>query len=135
MRQTRQRRLVWETIQQLGSHRSADDIAERLRQDGSGLPLSTVYRSLDALTASGVLRAVNLGSGPTYYELVTEDHQHAICERCGVILHLDHRVTAELERRLLEREGFRATRTEVVVLGLCQACFDGGQPDHTAEGN
>ena len=135
MRQTRQRRLVWEAIQHLGSHPCADDVASHLESAGSGLPLSTVYRSLEALTASGVLRAVNLGSGPTYYELVTEDHQHAVCEVCGGILHLDHRVAQELEHQLLERDGFRANRTEVVVLGLCRACYDAVQPANTVEGN
>jgi len=70
-----------------------------------------------------VLRAVHLGTGPTYYELVTEDHQHAVCQACGGILHLDHSLAAGVEQHLIDRHGFRVTRIEVVVLGLCAGCL------------
>ena len=124
MRQTRQRRLVWEAIGKLGSHRSAEEIAAHLQQSEAGLPRSTIYRVLDALTESGVLRAVNFGAGPTLYELVTEDHQHAICQSCGGVLHLDHSLAAGLEQHLLEQYRFRSKRIEVVVRGLCEKCVE-----------
>lgn len=122
MRQTRQRRLVWDAIGKLGSHRSAEEVAAYLQQADAGLPRSTVYRALDALTASGVLKAVKLGAGPTYYELITEEHQHAVCQSCGGVLHLDHSLAEGLERTLQRQHGFKAERIEVVVLGLCAGC-------------
>jgi Fe2+ or Zn2+ uptake regulation protein len=81
-----------------------------------------VYRALEALSTSGALRAVRLGDGPIHYEVSSEDHQHAICQVCGGVLHIEHSLVAELERHLQERHRFRPVRTDVLVVGICDEC-------------
>lgn len=96
---------------------------------GERLPMSTIYRALEALSGSGVVRAVHLGAGPTYYEEATEHHQHAVCEGCGGILHIEHGLVADLERHLEEEHRFTPKRTDVVVVGVCAGCASGrGRP-------
>jgi Fur family transcriptional regulator, ferric uptake regulator len=111
----------------LGSHHTADEIAAELEASGERFPRSTVYRALDALAASGLVRTVHLGAGPTYYEEAAEQHQHAVCEVCEGILHLEHALVSELEQHLEERHHFKPTRTDVVVVGVCAACAEGGR--------
>ena len=130
MRNTRQRRLVWEAISRLGGHCTADEIAIEVRRREQGFPRSTVYRALEALTVSGAVRAVHLGDDATYYEISTEDHQHAVCSGCGCVLHLEHALVAELEAHLEESHRFKPERTDVLVVGLCDACQKGRRPKH-----
>jgi Fe2+ or Zn2+ uptake regulation protein len=121
-RNTAQRRLVWETITALGPHCTADEITAQIQSDQPAFPRSTVYRALDAFTIAGALRPVRFGSGPTHYEIAGEDHQHAICESCEGILHLEESLLKELEDHLEELHRFRTLRTEVLVIGVCDAC-------------
>src|SRR5260370_25464752 len=88
MRRTAQRTMVYSAIVRLGGHCTADEITAELHRTKPGFPRSTVYRALDALTASGSVYAAHLGEGPTHYELASGDHQHAVCQVCGVGLHI-----------------------------------------------
>jgi Fur family ferric uptake transcriptional regulator len=125
-RQTEQRRLVWQAISALGPHCTAEEIAERIQADRPGFPRSTVYRALEAFTMSGALRPVRFGSGPTHYEISGEDHQHAICQVCEGILHLEDSLVDELEGHLEQRHRFTPVRTEVLVIGVCDECARSG---------
>jgi Fe2+ or Zn2+ uptake regulation protein len=55
----------------------------------------------------------------------SEDHQHAICQVCGGVLHIEHGLVADLERHLQERHRFRTVRTDVLVVGICNECAQG----------
>ena len=121
-RNTEQRRLVWDAITSLGPHCTADQIAERIQAERPGFQRSTVYRALEAFTIAGALRPVRFGGGPTHYEISDDQHQHAICERCEGIVHLEDSLLKELENHLEERHHFKPVRTEVLVIGVCAAC-------------
>lgn len=128
MRQTRQRRAVWEALTLLGGHRTADQIAVEVRRRNPSFSKSTVYRALEALTASGAARAVRLGDTAIHYESATEEHQHALCQVCHGILHLEHDLVADLEAHLELRHRFTPLRTEVLVTGVCAECARGRTP-------
>jgi Fur family transcriptional regulator, ferric uptake regulator len=128
MRQTRQRQRVWDAVQRLGGHCTAEEITNEIQRDSPGFPRSTVYRALEALTTSGALHAVRLGEGPVRYELAGEPHQHAICQVCQGIFHIEHDLVSDLERHLEEQHHFTPLRTEVLVVGVCDVCARGGRP-------
>jgi Fur family ferric uptake transcriptional regulator len=125
-RHTAQRRLVWETITALGPHCTADEIAARIQAAHPGFPRSTVYRALEAFTIAGALRPVRFGAGPTHYEISGEEHQHAICERCEGIIHLEESLLHDLEDHLEELHHFQPRRTDVLVIGVCAGCARAG---------
>ncbi|MGH7861165.1 MAG: Fur family transcriptional regulator [Candidatus Dormibacteraceae bacterium] len=122
MRHTRQRQLVWDAVRRLGGHCSAEEITTEIQAAFPSFSKSTVYRALEALSASGALHAVRLGDGPVHYEISSEDHQHAICQICSGILHIEHELVAELEEHLEALHHFRPVRTDVLVTGVCSVC-------------
>jgi Fur family ferric uptake transcriptional regulator len=128
LRQTQQRRLVWEAVRLLGGHCTAEQIAAAVQRARPGLARSTVYRALEALTSSGALHAVRLGEGAVHYEVAGEAHHHAICQSCQGILHLEDELVAELEEHLERRHHFKPMRTEVLVVGLCARCAQARRP-------
>lgn len=122
MRRTAQRSMVYQAIVQLGGHCTADQITEELRRTKPAFPRSTVYRGLEALTASGAIYAAHLGEGATHYELASGEHHHAVCQVCGGVLHIEQELVAELEGHLEKQHRFRPGRTEVLVVGVCESC-------------
>jgi Fur family ferric uptake transcriptional regulator len=122
MRRTPQRQLVWEALERLGAHCTADEIAAELRRDNPAIHRSTVYRILEAMVAAGLVRPVHLGTGAVHYEAAGEDHLHAVCQSCGCILHLEHHLTAELTSHLAADHRFTPVRTDVLVTGICYGC-------------
>ena len=122
MRRTAQRSMVYNAIVGLGGHCTADEIAAELHKTQPRFPRSTVYRALEALTASGSVFAAHLGEGPTYYELASGDHHHAVCQVCGGVMHVQEELVHELEHHLEEGHGFKPVRTEVLVVGVCDDC-------------
>ena len=122
MRRTAQRHMVHEAIVQLGGHCTADQITAELRRTRPSFPRSTVYRGLEALTASGAVYAAHLGEGATHYELASGDHHHAVCMVCGGVLHIEEALVTDLESHLQEEHHFQPSRTEVLVVGVCESC-------------
>jgi Fe2+ or Zn2+ uptake regulation protein len=122
MRRTTQRTMVHNAIVRLGGHCTADEITAELHTTQPRFPRSTVYRSLEALTASGSVYAAHLGDGPTHYELATGDHHHAVCQLCGGVLHIEEELVDALETHLEGTHKFKPLRTEVLVVGVCETC-------------
>lgn len=125
-RQTMPRRLVWATVGRLRSHCTVEDIANDLAARQLELPRSTIYRALDALVRSGVIHVAHFGGGPARYEPASEPHHHAIWRRCHSILHLENRLTRELEVHLELQHHFHPTRVDAVTLGYCAKCTEAG---------
>lgn len=114
--------MVFEAIVRLGGHCTADQITEEVRRVKPGFPRSTVYRGLEALTASGAVYAAHLGEEATHYELAAGDHHHAVCQLCGGVLHIEEDLVANIENHLEEQHRFKPARTEVLVVGVCESC-------------
>lgn len=131
MRRTAQRKDVYNAIVSLGGHCTAEEITTELHRSKPGFPRSTVYRALEALTASGSVYAAHLGEGATYYELASGDHHHAVCQVCGGVLHIQEELVSALEAHLEEGHHFKPVRTEVLVVGICDSCSR--TPGHRAE--
>src|SRR5256886_17297728 len=128
MRRTAQRSMVYEAIVRLGGHCTAEEITDELHKAKPGFPRSTVYRALEALTASGSLFAAHLGDGPTHYELASGDHHHAVCQVCGGVMHIQEELVSELEMHLEEGHGFKPVRTDGLVVGGCDPCSPNPTP-------
>jgi Fe2+ or Zn2+ uptake regulation protein len=131
MRRTAQRTMVYDAIVRLGGHCTAEGITAEVRKTRPGFSRSTVYRVLEALTASGSVYATHLGEGATHYELASGDHHHAVCQVCGGVLHIEDGLVTALESHLEDLHHFKPARTEVLVVGICDECSR--TPAHRSE--
>lgn len=122
MRMTRQRRVIWELLAGRGDHLTADEIFGEVRLAQPTIARSTVYRALEALEATGDVRAAHLGGPSVRYEVADRPHHHAICQICGRVQHLDEELVSAIEEELARRVRFTSVRTDLVVLGVCPDC-------------
>jgi Fur family transcriptional regulator, ferric uptake regulator len=128
-RVTRPRVLVLSQFIESGrAHVSADEVLEQVQANHAEIHRATVYRTLEGLTAAGVLRHVHLERGLTAYHLaVTEPgdstaHLHAQCSHCGAVVDLPPHVLGDSAARIREATGFRLDATHVAFSGLCRDC-------------
>jgi Fe2+ or Zn2+ uptake regulation protein len=123
VRVTPQRAHIWRVLVETGEHFSAEEVWERVKGALPGLELSTVYRTLEAPRAAGLLAQSRLPEGPRVFEARPALHPHLVCDVCGRILHADPEVGPRMFEALEElSEGFGVRELHVVARGTCARC-------------
>jgi Fe2+ or Zn2+ uptake regulation protein len=104
---------------------SAEEIHRRT--SGRRINLVTVYRTLASLEQSGLLRRVDLHTGPVHYELAAHHHHHIVCTGCGEIEGFDFCDIGSLSRKALAHSAkFKLiSQHSLELFGLCQSCVKG----------
>ncbi|MGI5438624.1 Fur family transcriptional regulator [Streptomyces shenzhenensis] len=103
-------------------HLSTAEACARLAQTGAAIHATTVYRTLEALTAVGVAHAVP-GPGPTRYGITAEPHHHTVCQQCGQVAALASEHQTEAAARIEELTGLRPDASgSLLVYGRCARC-------------
>jgi Fur family ferric uptake transcriptional regulator len=122
---TRQRDLVAQVVLLSEDHLSVEGILRQLKQQGEQVGTATVYRTLDLLVQSGLVRANEFGEGFKRYEpmLAQADHEHLICERCGRVVEFTNERLERMLPVLADEHGFQHRRHRVEVYGVCHACL------------
>lgn len=122
-RVTRQRLLVADALAALARRVSAQELYERLRRTDPAIGRATVFRTLDALVATGVARRLELdGHVYGYVACRPEHHHHLACSRCGRVDEISEGYIAPVAERLASDLGFRIDDARVDFYGLCATC-------------
>lgn len=108
-------------------HSDTDSIIRAVRQELPEVSHQTVYDSLNALTASGLVRRIQpSGSVARYESRVGDNHHHVVCRTCGAIADVDCAVgeapclTPSDDGAAVE--GFTIDEAEVIYWGVCPDC-------------
>jgi Fur family ferric uptake transcriptional regulator len=123
MRLTRQRERIINAVRALG-HATPDGLAAAVAWDGgSALPLSTIYRNLEALEEVGVVSHAHLDHrSPTYHLSDHADHLHLVCLSCGAVIESAVTTADPFVGNLLAVHGFVADVKHIAIHGWCAAC-------------
>ena len=120
---TPQRRLILDILSQAGGHLDAGEIYERVRLRDPRLSLSTIYRTLAALKASGAVRELHLDQEHHHYELDNDDrHSHLVCMECGRVIEVDSEPFAQVAQAVGQSHGFDVAAAQVELTGRCADC-------------
>ena len=122
LRQTPQRQGILRVLRDSDRPLSVEEIWERMPERRSGLP--TIYRNLERFVQEGWAESL-LGNDQVMRFVRCESphhHHHLQCERCGRTVEVEacgmDTSFTEMERR----SGFRITRHQLLLYGLCPAC-------------
>lgn len=121
---TRQRDLVAETILSSEDHLSVEGIQRRLRERGERIGIATVYRALDVLLESGLVKAHDFGEGFKRFESAGGQarHGHLLCVRCGKVLEFSNEQLERMLPIIADEHSFQHQRHRVEVFGVCHEC-------------
>ena len=120
-RETRQRRVVYETIKDTFSHPTADWIFEQVRHKLPKVSLGTVYRNLGVLKDEGLVREIYGNDRRAHYDAETKPYVHFICSVCDQIVDV-HGVKKADWRTLKDLVGCVVDDQAVVFSGRCTTC-------------
>lgn len=121
---TRQRDLVAQAVFLAEDHVSVEGIRRELKQHATQVGTATVYRTLDLLVESGLVRAHDFGEGFKRYEPVVSqaDHEHLICQRCGRVVEFANERLERMLPVLADEHGFQHQRHRLEIYGVCREC-------------
>lgn len=95
-------------------HLSADQILQQLRASGSGISKATVYNTLKAFSAHGLVREVSVDPGHVIYDSTTTPHHHFYNADTGALTDIDA-AAVTLPGIPSPPPGTRAESVEVIV--------------------
>ncbi len=121
---TRQRELVAEAVFAADGHLSIEEIRARVEVGGERVGLATIYRCMDILVTSGLVRGQDFGEGFRRFEPVGQrsGHEHLVCSRCGRVIEFASERLERMLQLLADEHGFQPDRHRVEVHGVCRDC-------------
>lgn len=120
MRFSRQRQVVYQTLQQTDTHPDAQWVYNKVREVLPNISLGTVYRNLNELCCAGMVKRISASDNVERFDARTASHAHFVCRCCGKIDDVfDSNVDVGETRGTVES-------VEVMVYGVCSECMKGG---------
>lgn len=121
---TRQRVLVAEILLASDDHPSVEQLRRRLVERGEHVGTATLYRTVDALVKSGLVRERDFGEGFKRYEPAREpaEHAHLVCRRCGAVVEFANDRLERMLRMTADEHHFHYERHRVEIHGICEKC-------------
>ena len=122
-RNTRQRRAVVAILSDLDGFASAQEIHDVLRKRGVSVGLSTVYRSLQALTDAAEVDALRNDDGEVLYRRCSSGHHHhLVCRSCGRTVEVEGPTVERWADKIAGEHGFVDVAHTLEVFGTCNDC-------------
>lgn len=120
-RNTHQRQLILDCVQNRCDHPSADDIYLSVRALDPKVSRATVYRNLHLLVDEGEIISVHT-HGIEHFDRRQDTHAHVVCDVCGrvddVAAPENRGDFSAIENAL----GYSISREETIYHGICAAC-------------
>ncbi len=121
-RDTKQRRLIYDTVQKRHDHPSADDIYADVHQIDPKISKATVYRNLKLLAENGEITHVKMPEADRF-DFTLDRHSHIHCTVCGAVIDAPIPYGAENDAIVAEKTGYRIVRHQTVFEGICPDCL------------
>jgi Fur family transcriptional regulator, ferric uptake regulator len=121
---TRQRDLVAQAVLLSDEHLSVEAIQRHLQGRGERVGLATIYRTLEVLVESGLVRAHDFGEGFKRYEPKAQQagHEHLICIRCGRVAEFQNERLERMLPIIADEHAFQHQQHRVEIHGVCPDC-------------
>lgn len=122
-RPTRQRSAVTAVLDRASEFITAQELHARLREHGETVGLATVYRTVQAMAASGEVDVLRGDDGEASYRRCgSSHHHHLVCRQCGATVEVQ---VPEVEQRcaiLAGQHGYDDLTHTLEIFGTCGAC-------------
>ncbi len=119
---TRQRQVILETLRNVRTHPTADELYEIVRKKLPHISLGTVYRNLDTLERCGMALRLDRVGNQARFDGDTSQHCHIRCKQCGRVDDI-FETHAEVHADAVVREtGYQVTGFSLEFEGKCPTC-------------
>ena len=122
MRNTIQRNLILDIINNSCDHLTAEEVYDIARKSISNISLGTVYRNLNHLTELQKIWKIKTFDGKDHYDKLHIKHNHFICLKCNKIF--DILEISNIEHKNIP-DDFEIVNYDITYFGYCNECKKG----------
>jgi Fur family ferric uptake transcriptional regulator len=124
LKNTPERLTVLDEILRCNKHFDPDTLFIRLKKRNKKISRATIYRTLDLLVDSGLLKKLNFSSQTSCYEfnMNVRTHDHFVCLNCGKIIEIYDDALHDIHRRMSSKYKIRITNYIHQIYGKCPDC-------------
>lgn len=122
-RNTVQRTMILDTVNNMRLHPSADEVYELIATTHPTISRGTVYRNLNKLAEEGMIKKRIMPYGPDRFDHNTTDHYHVCCQNCGRVADISMTQLNSLVSSVEDSSGFKIDGYDLVFKGLCPECM------------
>jgi len=118
---TNERLALLRVLYEHEGHFSVDELLELLRERGMSVSRATVYRTLDLLDQSGLVRKLALEGQEARYESALDlgHHDHIICMDCHKIIEFFNPKLEQIQDEILEQHHLKPVKHIHHLYGSC----------------
>lgn len=123
-RNTKQRKVILQTVKKLGCHPTAEQIYYAVRKKLPRTSLSTVYRNLGVLVDQGEIVTVKGTGREIHYDHNIMEHNHIQCSICGMVSDVN---IDTLDINTLKYDNvsdFIVKGINLSLIGICPECAE-----------
>ena len=108
---------ILELLEQADSdHMSAEEIYQKLLEEGEQAGLATVYRVLTQFEQANLVLRHNFEGGKAVFEINRGDHHdHMVCTDTGRVIEFHNEEIEELQRKIAEDQNFELVGHSLVL--------------------
>ena len=122
--ETKQKAAIIDFVKSSSGHITAKDIVNNLKDRGEKISTATVYRRLEKLVDSGMLKKY-ITDMVACYQYSNNCHKncfHLKCTDCGTLFHIDCKVLDSIAPHILKHHSFILDNRRTVMYGQCEKC-------------
>jgi len=123
-RTTRQRTEILSLLDDLDEFRSAQQLHDLLKAQGSTTGLATVYRAVQTLAEQGEVDVLRSPEGESVYRRCERrsHHHHLMCRYCGTAVEIDGPGAETWADQVGASHGFSDVAHTIELVGTCGDC-------------
>lgn len=114
MRKTKNREKILSFLEENNNAYTAQQIHNELED----IDLATVYRNLNRFAQEGIIKELRINKGESMYEINEDDHDHAVCSKCGKIRHVS--IDKQKLKEAIQLSDFEIEDIEINIKGQCK---------------
>ena len=123
MRNTLQKKLILEIINNSFKHPTAKEIYEECKKIVPNISLGTVYRNLNLLEDKFQVTRIKMTNNIDRYDKVYNKHAHFICIKCNEITDLEE-LEENYSNKFKKVNDYKVLNYEINFKGICNKCLE-----------
>ncbi len=122
LRATDQRRVIVEELRRTRTHPTANEVYEMVRSRIPKISLGTVYRNLEILSESGLIKKLEMAGAQRRFDGTLENHFHVKCVKCNRVSDVELPHVQDMLSGFTELNGFEIVLSHLEFSGVCPQC-------------
>tara|TARA_B100000927_G_scaffold264086_1_gene236004 strand:+ start:94 stop:492 length:399 start_codon:yes stop_codon:yes gene_type:complete len=114
---------ILEILKNCDDELTGQELHRELITEDKEMGLTTVYRNLQVLMKTGLIRSRHLPTGEVLYTPVERDIHHLTCVQCGETSKIDGCPVKDLHKPKQVNNKFQLLFHTLEFFGLCQNCY------------